>query len=73
MKDGGLLNLNWSAQRLSASKVLSLGKRARSVLAGLGCSTPFGIKGSFTAIRAISINFNIRCSTPFGIKGSFTR
>ncbi len=36
------------------------------------CSTPFGIKGSFTVGIGSGIGVGIGCSTPFGIKGSFT-
>ncbi len=83
------------AQRLSASKVLSLWPVGRNPVLSkvlnafrhqrffhsrsntspqlqVQCSTPFGIKGSFTELGGFVRPSSCSCSTPFGIKGSFT-
>src|SRR5215213_3696482 len=60
------------AQRLSASKVLSRDMRAAGAGDSTPCSTPFGIKGTFTNIRPSTMFGPNVCSTPFGIKGTFT-
>ncbi len=60
------------AQRLSASKVLSPAESRKPVSAIIWCSTPFGIKGSFTLGFRCKRVPEQGCSTPFGIKGSFT-
>jgi hypothetical protein len=36
------------------------------------CSTPYGIKSSFTQSHPLTAQAIRKCSTPYGIKGSFT-
>ena len=60
------------AQRLSASTDRSQRARGCYVLACARCSTPFGINGSVTGVRAVRCPIAVMCSTPFGINGSVT-
>ena len=59
------------AQRLSASKEHSHRYRATTNPAW-ECSTPVGIKGTFTQRIDLYQYAGQRCSTPVGIKGTFT-
>ena len=36
------------------------------------CSTPNGIKGTYTLVDVIGRNLTSMCSTPNGIKGTYT-
>ncbi|BBO31075.1 hypothetical protein PLANPX_0687 [Lacipirellula parvula] len=59
------------AQRLSASKDLSLGLGITAAAMAM-CSTPVGVKGSLTTSRHHLRNRLRTCSTPVGVKGSLT-
>ena len=60
------------AQRLTASKepTRSSGWAGAGVLGW--CSTPNGIKGTYTDFLAVVVDECVLCSTPNGIKGTYT-
>jgi len=60
------------AQRLAASKIVSPSSKKEGAKRDSGCSTPCGIKDSFTFDIMQALKNFVKCSTPCGIKDSFT-
>ena len=68
----GLFPLRRGAQRLTASKEPTPGRRYVIENVAGKCSTPNGIKGTYTATTPGGSPVAEGCSTPNGIKGTYT-